>query len=78
MFHLLARNEANGKEALKKLNAEGLKPVFHQLDITDVASVQRMRDFLHKNYGGLDVLVNNAAIAYKVGAEDLLVFFSPC
>ncbi|KAH3779338.1 carbonyl reductase [NADPH] 3-like [Dreissena polymorpha] len=67
---LTARNEGNGKEAIKKLNAEGLKPVFHQLDITDVASVQRLRDFLQKNYGGLDVLVNNAAIAYKNAATE--------
>ncbi|KAH3772492.1 carbonyl reductase [NADPH] 1-like [Dreissena polymorpha] len=67
---LTARNEANGQEALKKLNAEGLKPVFHQLDITDDTSIQRMRDFLQKNYGGLDVLVNNAAIAYKMAATE--------
>ncbi|KAH3778672.1 carbonyl reductase [NADPH] 1-like isoform X2 [Dreissena polymorpha] len=73
---LTARSEANGQEALKKLNAEGLKPVFHQLDITDGTSVQRMRDFLQKNYGGLDVLVNNAAIAYKSEIDKLQSEFS--
>ena len=50
--------------------------MFHQLDITDDASVRRMRDFLQMNYGGLDVLVNNAAIAYKVGIELLNSFMS--
>ncbi|KAH3778690.1 hypothetical protein DPMN_180160 [Dreissena polymorpha] len=76
MLHVLACSEANGQEALKKLNAEGLNPVFHQLDITDGRSVQRLRDFLQKNYGGLDVLVNNAAIAYKVVCELFIRLFS--
>ncbi|XP_052237898.1 carbonyl reductase [NADPH] 3-like [Dreissena polymorpha] len=67
---LTARSEENGRESVKKLNEEGLKPLFHQLDITDDASVRRMRDFLQMNYGGLDVLVNNAAIAYKMAAKE--------
>ena len=41
-----------------------MNPKFHQLDINDQGSVERLRDFLKENYGGLDVLVNNAAIAY--------------
>ena len=41
----------------------GLEPKYHQLDIEDEASVLKLRDFLKANYGGLDVLVNNAAIA---------------
>jgi len=45
------------------LNKLGLKPKFHQLDIDDESSVLILRDFLKTKYGGLDVLVNNAAIA---------------
>jgi carbonyl reductase 1 len=63
--YLTARNEDNGKKAIAELEAEGLKPKFHQLDITDLASIQRLKEFLVKNYGGLDILVNNAGIAYK-------------
>ncbi|XP_062584744.1 carbonyl reductase [NADPH] 1-like [Saccostrea cucullata] len=63
--YLTARNEELGKQAVKSLNSEGLSPKFHQLDITDQASIDRLRDFLKTTYGGLDVLVNNAGIAYK-------------
>jgi carbonyl reductase 1 len=48
---------------LEELNNQGFKPQYHQLDIDDEASVLRLRDFLMKTYGGLDVLVNNAAIS---------------
>lgn len=43
---------------------------FHQLDIDDYPSVERLRDFLQENYGGLDLLVNNAAIAFKNDAPE--------
>ncbi|XP_061197908.1 carbonyl reductase [NADPH] 1-like [Saccostrea echinata] len=63
--YLTARNEELGKQAVKSLNSEGLSPKFHQLDINDQASINRLRDFLRTTYGGLDILVNNAGIAYK-------------
>ncbi|CAG5126715.1 unnamed protein product [Candidula unifasciata] len=62
---LTARNEDRGRKAVEKLEKEGLHPKFHQLDITDHQSVVRLAEFLRKNYSGLDVLVNNAAIAYE-------------
>ena len=39
---------------------------YHQLDITDDQSVHKLKDHLQHEYGGLDVLVNNAGIAFKV------------
>lgn len=56
-------------EELKKL---GLQPKFHQLDINDESSVLKLRDHLKDTYGGLDVLVNNAAILlpFKEGLPD--------
>ena len=62
---LTARDEARGREAVQQLQAEGLSPRFHQLDITDLQSIRAVRDFLRKEYGGLDVLVNNAAIIFQ-------------
>lgn len=62
---LTARDETRGKAAVQQLQAEGLKPRFHQLDIDDLQSIRTLRDFLLKEYGGLDVLVNNAGIAFK-------------
>uniref|UniRef100_A0A4W2DN17 Carbonyl reductase (NADPH) n=1 Tax=Bos indicus x Bos taurus TaxID=30522 RepID=A0A4W2DN17_BOBOX len=62
---LTARDEARGRAAVQQLQAEGLSPLFHQLDIDDRQSIRALRDFLRKEYGGLDVLVNNAGIAFK-------------
>lgn len=62
---LTARDEGRGKTAVDQLNKEGLHPKFHLLDITDKDSIKTLGSFLKKEYGGLDVLVNNAAIAYK-------------
>ncbi|XP_071994827.1 carbonyl reductase [NADPH] 1-like [Engystomops pustulosus] len=64
--YLTARNPKLGEEAVKTLNNEGLSPLFHQLDINDPASIRCLRDFLKEKYGGLDVLINNAALAFKV------------
>ncbi len=36
----------------------------HQLDVTDPASIERVRDWVDKEFGQLDVLVNNAGILY--------------
>lgn len=69
---LTARDVARGQAAVQQLQAEGLSPRFHQLDIDDLRSIQALRDFLLKEYGGLNVLVNNAGIAFKskgVGAR---------
>ncbi|XP_062061372.1 carbonyl reductase [NADPH] 1-like [Lepus europaeus] len=63
---LTARDEARGRAAVQQLQAEGLSPRFHQLDITDLQSIRALRDFLRREYGGLDVLVNNAGIAFKM------------
>ena len=62
---LTARDVARGQAAVQQLQAEGLSPRFHQLDIDDLRSIQALRDFLRKEYGGLNVLVNNAGIAFK-------------
>ncbi|XP_014663163.1 PREDICTED: carbonyl reductase [NADPH] 1-like [Priapulus caudatus] len=63
--YLTARDEKRGTDAVAELQREGLSPKFHLLDISDHASIERLRDFLKQQYGGLDVLVNNAGIAYK-------------
>uniref|UniRef100_A0A8V0YHX5 carbonyl reductase (NADPH) n=1 Tax=Gallus gallus TaxID=9031 RepID=A0A8V0YHX5_CHICK len=64
--YLTARDPARGQEAVAKLQEEGLHPLFHQLDIDDLQSIKVLRDFLKEKYGGLNVLVNNAGIAFKV------------
>ncbi|XP_030603618.1 carbonyl reductase [NADPH] 1-like [Archocentrus centrarchus] len=63
---LTARDVSRGEEAVQALNTEGLKPMFHQLDIDDLNSIKTAADFFKEKYGGVDVLVNNAAIAFKM------------
>ncbi|BAZ22054.1 short-chain dehydrogenase/reductase SDR [Kalymmatonema gypsitolerans NIES-4073] len=59
---LTSRDGAKGKAAAEKLQAEGLNVIFHALDVTNDESSQKLADFLHEQFGKLDVLVNNAAI----------------
>ena len=65
---LTARDETRGKEAVSLLEKEGLHPKFHQLDIVSKDSIQVLKEFLENQYHGLDVLVNNAGIAFKAAS----------
>ena len=69
--YLTSRNEERGQKALEEIKKEGLNNVhFHQLDIDDEASIDKLRDFVKEKYGGIDILVNNAAIAFKQAATE--------
>ncbi|KAI5941470.1 Carbonyl reductase [NADPH] 1 [Manis javanica] len=62
---LTALHAAQGHAAVQQLQAEGLSPRFLLLDICNRQSIRALRDFLLKEYGGLDVLVNNAGIGFN-------------
>ncbi|OWF51188.1 carbonyl reductase [NADPH] 1-like [Mizuhopecten yessoensis] len=62
---LTARNEDLGLKAVADLEKEGLHPKFHILDITKPKTIADLKTFLEDKYGGLDLLVNNAGVAYK-------------
>ncbi|MCH8330603.1 MAG: SDR family oxidoreductase [Bacteroidetes bacterium] len=55
---LSARNEETGKIAAEKLNV-----IFHQLDITNEVSIEKIKDFIEKKFGKLDILINNAGVS---------------
>ncbi|KAJ7529859.1 hypothetical protein O6H91_15G069200 [Diphasiastrum complanatum] len=60
---LTARNEGRGQSAVSLLKAEGLQNVdFHQLEVTDLKSVEDFVAWLKQQYSGLDILINNAGI----------------
>lgn len=59
---LTSRDTVKGKAAVEQLAAEGLSLDYHQLDVTDLDDINRLRDFVETKYGRLDILVNNAAI----------------
>ncbi|KPJ13306.1 Carbonyl reductase [NADPH] 1 [Papilio machaon] len=63
VVYLTSRDVSRGKAAVEKLNAEGLFPEFHQLDVTDRKSVERFRDHIKEKYDGIDILINNAGVS---------------
>lgn len=68
--YLTARDAGRGKAAVEELNKLSLKPEFHQLDVDSEESIRTFAKFLKEKHGGLDVLVNNAAIAFKDAATE--------
>ncbi|XP_068621409.1 carbonyl reductase [NADPH] 3-like [Battus philenor] len=62
VVYLTSRDEARGRAAVAELNELGLKPQYHQLDVTDMASVIKFGDHIKEKHGGLDILINNAAV----------------
>lgn len=66
VVYLTSRDETRGRNAVKQLENLGLHPLYHQLDIDDESSVIRLRDHLLATHGGLDILVNNAAVIFPM------------
>ncbi|XP_050669606.1 carbonyl reductase [NADPH] 3-like [Leptidea sinapis] len=74
VVYLTARNNQRGNEAIESLRNIGFHPKFHQLDITDKNSCKIFADFMKEAHGGIDIIINNAAITtsdfYKTTFED--------
>jgi len=66
---ITGRSKENCEKALEKYEGTN-KPICHVLDIADETTIQEFSKFVANNYGGLDVLVNNAGMAYKVAATE--------
>ncbi|KAK7072778.1 hypothetical protein SK128_004133 [Halocaridina rubra] len=70
LVYLTARDEGRGLAAVKQLNEMGFSPRFHTLDVDNKDSIAKFADYIKTTYGGFDVLVNNAAMAYKNAATE--------
>src|SRR5215470_18569824 len=64
-----ARDEQRGKEAAANLRAEGLDAQFLRLDVNDQTTHKAARSFIEDNFGRLDILINNAAIALDMNQK---------
>ena len=68
--YLTSRNEERGLAAVEALKKEGIKVHFHQLDIDDETSIIKFAKYIKENHGGIDILINNAGIAFKYNATE--------
>ena len=51
-----------GEDVAKKIRAAGSKAEFHAVSVTNKASIDKLFAEVHKNYGKIDILINNAGI----------------
>jgi NAD(P)-dependent dehydrogenase (short-subunit alcohol dehydrogenase family) len=70
---LTSRDQSMGQQAAQSLLQQGLSVAYFELDVTDVGSIQQLEQVVELQYGGVDVLVNNAGIYPDQGRSVLEV-----
>jgi len=68
---LTALTQEDADKAVAQLKSEGCDAKGTQLDQTDAASVAALAEYMKSNYGGVDSLVCNAGINYKMAKAKL-------
>ncbi|MCW3096186.1 MAG: hypothetical protein JWL77_1804 [Chthonomonadaceae bacterium] len=58
-----ARDEQRGQEAARALQNEGVDARFLHLNVTDPSTIDAAAQKIEREFGKLDILVNNAAVA---------------
>lgn len=64
---LTSRSEQKGYQAVERLEYQGIDVHYHPLDVTDEKSVEQVVKYVKKQFGRLDVLVNNAGVYLDEG-----------
>lgn len=64
---LAARDLSKGEAAAKALSAEGIDVRPIQLDVVDPAEIAATVELIEKDYGHLDILINNAGVLLEGG-----------
>jgi 3-oxoacyl-[acyl-carrier protein] reductase len=60
------RNSGQEADALvSELSAKGVKAKAYKADVADFAAVQAMTDAIAQDFGGLNILINNAGLALR-------------
>jgi NAD(P)-dependent dehydrogenase (short-subunit alcohol dehydrogenase family) len=70
---LTSRDQRLDQQATQSLVQQGLSVTSFALDVTDAGSIQQLQRVLEERFGGVDVLVNNAAIYPDEGRSVLEV-----
>ncbi len=65
-------NAELGEQVAKQIVADGGSAIFQQVDVADGASAQALADATIERFGGIDHLVNNAAIYGGMKIDSLL------
>ena len=66
---MAARDLAKGRQAAELLSSDGLDARAIELDVSDSASITRAVEQVDKEFGRLDVLINNAAVLSDIGVQ---------
>ena len=51
-----------GQDVSDRINAEGGRAEFHSVSVTDKSAIEDLFSAVHKRYGKIDILINNAGI----------------
>jgi NAD(P)-dependent dehydrogenase (short-subunit alcohol dehydrogenase family) len=60
-----ARNTQKGEVAVEKLRSDGADAHFIPLDVNDESSIKSVVEVISKQFGKVDVLINNAGVNYE-------------
>ena len=71
---LTARDQAKGKVACAQLDQQGNRVYFQELDVASPESIQQTISTINKEYGRLDILINNAGVFLDSSAGKSSVF----
>ena len=64
---LAARDAAKGEAAAAKLAQEGIDVRAVKLDVVNAADISAVKELIEKDYGSLDILINNAGVMNEGG-----------
>jgi len=68
---MASRGTERGKAVEKELQSQGYCVVFFPCDVTDRASVERLKSRVEEQFGRLDILMNNAGVLRTGSLEEI-------
>lgn len=66
---LTGRNDEKGRAAAELFNQNGKNVIYHHLDVSVAENIEDLVGYIQKQFGTLDVLVNNAGVHYDTGND---------